>query len=245
MAWWKKHEKIETNVIVMLVLSLITVSIGGLIEIVPLYTIESTIERVKGVRPYTPLELAGRNIYIREGCYNCHSQQVRPFRDELERYGHYSLAAESMYDHPFQWGSKRTGPDLARVGGKYADVWHYKHMIDPREISPGSNMPPYPHLATWTVDFAGTAAKMRALRNVGVPYKAEQIQMSEQNAQAAATAIATGLANDAGVKVCETESDGCELVVNSRLVALIAYLQRLGKVPETKALATASGEAAR
>ena len=128
-------------------LTLITVSIGGLVEIVPLYTIESTIEQVEGVRPYSPLELAGRNIYIREGCYVCHSQMIRPFRDEVERYGHYSLAAESMYDHPFQWGSKRTGPDLARVGGKYSNDWHVAHMIDPRAVVPESVMPPYAFLA--------------------------------------------------------------------------------------------------
>jgi len=144
---------------------------------------------------------------------------------------------DSIFDHPFQWGSRRIGPDLARVGGKYADVWHYKHMIDPREISPGSNMPPYPHLKTETIDFASTEVKLRAMRNVGVPYKAEQIQTAEEDAQAAATAIAAGLARDAGVKVCDTPTEGCELLVNSRMVALIAYLQRLGRVPEAKSLA--------
>ena len=130
----------------LLVLTLITVSIGGIVEIAPLFTIESTIEKVEGVRPYTPLELLGRNIYIREGCYNCHSQMIRPFRDEAERYGHYSLAAESMYDHPFQWGSKRTGPDLARVGGKYSNEWHVAHLVDPRSVVPESIMPPYAFL---------------------------------------------------------------------------------------------------
>ena len=138
-----RHATIERNVFVLLVLSLITVAIGGLVEIVPLFTIETTIERVEGVRPYSPLELAGRNVYIREGCYTCHSQQVRPFRDEVERYGHYSLAAESMYDHPFQWGSKRTGPDLARVGGKYSNDWHVAHLIEPRAVVPGTVMPLY------------------------------------------------------------------------------------------------------
>jgi cytochrome c oxidase cbb3-type subunit 2 len=137
------HKRIETNSVLMLVLILLTVAIGGIVEIVPLYTIESTIEPVKGMRPYTPLELAGRNIYIREGCYVCHSQMVRPFRDETERYGHYSLAAESMYDHPFQWGSKRTGPDLARVGGKYSNEWQVAHLTDPRSVVPESIMPSY------------------------------------------------------------------------------------------------------
>ena len=141
-----RHEKIETNAILLTVLTLITVAIGGLVQIVPLFTIETTIERVEGIRPYSPLELMGRNIYIREGCYLCHSQQVRPFKDEVERYGHYSLAAESMYDHPFQWGSKRTGPDLARVGGKYSNDWHVAHLVDPRAVVPESVMPAYPFL---------------------------------------------------------------------------------------------------
>jgi len=200
-----------------------------------------SIRNTKNV-PYTPLELEGRDVFLSEGCYTCHSQMIRPFTWETARYGEVSTLDDSIFDHPFQWGSRRIGPDLARVGGKYADVWHYKHMIDPREISPGSNMPPYPHLASWTVDFSGTADKMRAMRSVGVPYKPEQIQTAEQNAQAAASAIANGLAKEAGVKVCESEGEGCELVVNSRLVALIAYLQRLGKVPEGEALATATEE---
>ena len=144
MGW---HKIFETRSLLLLVGILVTVSIGGIVEIVPLYTIESTIEEVEGVRPYTPLELMGRNIYIREGCYNCHSQMIRPFRDEVERYGHYSLAAESMYDHPFQWGSKRTGPDLARVGGKYSNEWHVAHFINPQALVQGSIMPQYPFLA--------------------------------------------------------------------------------------------------
>src|SRR5215218_2890868 len=141
MSLMRKHERIETSGILLIVLILVTVSIGGIVEIAPLFKIESTIEKVEGVRPYTPLELMGRNIYIREGCYSCHSQMVRPFRDEAERYGHYSLAAESMYDHPFQWGSKRTGPDLARVGGRYSDEWHVQHLKDPRAVVPESVMP--------------------------------------------------------------------------------------------------------
>ena len=140
------HAIIEKNVVILGVLTLLTVAIGGLVQIVPLFLVETTIERVEGIRPYTPLELMGRNIYVREGCYLCHSQMVRPFRDEAERYGHYSLAAESMYDHPFQWGSKRTGPDLARVGGKYSDDWQAAHLRSPRELVPASIMPPYAFL---------------------------------------------------------------------------------------------------
>ena len=173
-----KHATIEKNLVLMGVLILITVSIGGLAQIVPLFAVETTIERVQGIRPYTPLELAGRNIYVREGCYNCHSQQVRPFRDELERYGHYSLAAESMYDHPFQWGSKRTGPDLHRVGGKYSDQWQRDHLNNPRDLVPESNMPAYPWLLKNAVDADTMPAHMKALRAVGVPYTDEQISKS-------------------------------------------------------------------
>mgnify|MGYP003351590762 CR=1 FL=1 len=151
------HKKIETNATLLLVLSFLVVTIGGLVQITPLFYLENTIEKVDGMRPYAPLELAGRNIYIREGCYVCHSQMIRPFRDEVERYGHYSLAAESMYDHPFQWGSKRTGPDLARIGGKYPDSWHYNHMLDPRIMSPGSIMPNYPWLFDNKLDTSLTA----------------------------------------------------------------------------------------
>jgi cytochrome c oxidase cbb3-type subunit I/II len=194
-------------------------------------SVPETIRTTKNV-PYTPLELEGRDVFIREGCYTCHSQMIRPFTWEAARYGAVSTMDDSIFDHPFQWGSRRIGPDLARVGRKYADVWHYKHLIDPREISPGSNMPPYPHLATETIDFAQTPVKLRAMRNIGVPYRADQIQMAEENARAAATAIATGLADNAGISVCEEPADGCQLLVNSRLVALIAYLQRLGRVPE-------------
>src|SRR5690554_5177289 len=169
------HEKIEKNSILLLVLTLITVAIGGLVEIVPTFLIKSTIEDVKGVRPYTPLELAGRNIYVREGCYNCHSQMIRPFRDEVERYGHYSLAAESMYDRPFQWGSKRTGPDLARLGGRYSDDWHVQHMIDPRAVVPESIMPSYAFLMNRVIDGQHVEDLLRTYRLVGVPYTDEMI----------------------------------------------------------------------
>ena len=170
-----KHVLLERNATLLLVGSLLVVTVGGIVEIAPLFYLENTIEKVDGVRPYSPLELTGRDIYIREGCYVCHSQMIRPMRDEVERYGHYSLAAESMYDHPFQFGSKRTGPDLARVGGRYSDEWHRAHLNNPRDVVPESNMPGYPWLATNHVDENGTAARMRGLRAVGVPYTDEDI----------------------------------------------------------------------
>lgn len=173
------HGKLERNSILMVVCILIVVSIGGLVELAPLFYLESTIEKVKGMRPYTPLELAGRNIYIREGCYNCHSQMVRPLRDEIERYGHYSLAAESMYDHPFQWGSKRTGPDLARVGGKYSDEWHSTHLTDPRSLVPESVMPGYPFLAEAKMAEMDMGRHLAANSAVGVPYTAEMIASAQ------------------------------------------------------------------
>ncbi|MBL8337603.1 MAG: cytochrome-c oxidase, cbb3-type subunit II [Rhodoferax sp.] len=174
------HEKIETNNFLMIVLILIVLLIGGLVEIVPLFFQKSTTEPIKGVQPYTPLQLAGRDIYIREGCYNCHSQMIRPFRAETLRYGHYSVAGESVYDHPFQWGSKRTGPDLARVGGKYNDEWHRTHLNNPRDLVPESNMPAYPWLERNLVDAASLPAHMRALRTVGVPYTDEQIAKASE-----------------------------------------------------------------
>ena len=174
------HEKIETNNFLMIVLILIVLLIGGLVEIVPLFFQKATPEPIKGVQPYTPLQLAGRDIYIREGCYNCHSQMIRPFRAETLRYGHYSVAGESVYDHPFQWGSKRTGPDLARVGGKYNDEWHRTHLNNPRDLVPESNMPAYPWLERNLVDAASLPAHMRALRTVGVPYTDEQIAKASE-----------------------------------------------------------------
>nr|WP_295075668.1 cytochrome-c oxidase, cbb3-type subunit II [uncultured Roseateles sp.] len=165
------HEKIETSNFLMIALVLATVIVGGAIEIVPLFFQRSTTEATPGLKPYTPLQLAGRDVYIREGCYNCHSQMIRPFRSETLRYGHYSMAGEFVYDHPFQWGSKRTGPDLHRVGGKYSDEWHRIHMTNPRDLVPESNMPAYPWLAKAMLDPAELAPKMRALRTVGVPYQ--------------------------------------------------------------------------
>ncbi|MCZ8132422.1 MAG: cytochrome-c oxidase, cbb3-type subunit II [Steroidobacteraceae bacterium] len=199
-----KHEKIEKNVGLLGVLTAIAISVGGLVEIVPLYFTGQVTQPAPGVQPYTALQLEGRDVYIREGCYNCHSQMIRPLRAETERYGHYSLAGESVYDHPFQFGSKRTGPDLARVGGRYSDEWHRVHLIDPRDVVPESNMPGYPWLAENAVDASRTAAKMSALRAVGVPYTDEQI--------AAAAAEVEG----------RTEMD-----------ALIAYLQGLGTASKT------------
>jgi cytochrome c oxidase cbb3-type subunit 2 len=169
------HEKIETNVFLLIVLTLLTVSVGGLVEIVPLFYQKSTTEPVQGLKPYNALQLAGRDVYRREGCYNCHSQMIRPFRAETLRYGPYSVAGEFVYDHPFQWGSKRTGPDLARVGGRYNDEWHRAHLINPRDLVPESNMPGYPWLASATIDATQLQANMRALRRVGVPYTDEEI----------------------------------------------------------------------
>jgi cytochrome c oxidase cbb3-type subunit II len=234
-SFWSKHKIFEKNPILLVLGVLLVISIGGLVEIAPLFYLQSTIERVQGVRPYTPLELAGRAIYVREGCYNCHSQMIRPLRDEVERYGPYSLAAESMYDKPFQWGSKRTGPDLARVGGKYSDEWQLRHLIDPRAVVPQSIMPGYPFLAETELRFDDIAAQMRANRLGGVPYSAQMIeaaaadvrtQMNPEspalsafqsrypNAQARAPAVAANRI---------TEAD-----------ALIAYLQMLGTLVDFK-----------
>ena len=167
-----KHEWIETNVGLLLVLTMLAISVGGLVEIAPLFFIDKTVEKVAGVRPYTPLEQRGRDIYQREGCFLCHSQMIRPFRDEKLRYGHYSLAAESQYDHPFQWGSKRTGPDLARVGNKYSNEWQVQHLIAPRSMVPESVMPNYPWLLSTPLDISDVALRLKALRSVGVPYSA-------------------------------------------------------------------------
>ncbi|MGK2923911.1 MAG: cytochrome-c oxidase, cbb3-type subunit II, partial [Methyloceanibacter sp.] len=172
---WAKHQIFEKSSIVLLIGILVVVAIGGLVEIAPLFWLSSTIEKVQGMRPYTPLELVGRDIYIREGCYTCHSQMIRSLKDEVERYGHYSLAAESMYDHPFQGGSKRTGPDLARVGGKYSDEWHRAHMVDPRSVVPESVMPGYPFLAQRELDYDDISERLRVNATVGVPYTEEMI----------------------------------------------------------------------
>jgi cytochrome c oxidase cbb3-type subunit 2 len=224
-----KQEAFEKNSILLLVGILVMVAIGGLVEIVPLFYLESTIEKVQGMRPYTPLELAGRNIYIREGCYNCHSQMIRPFRDEAERYGHYSLAAESMYDHPFQWGSKRTGPDLARVGGRYSDDWHVAHMIDPRSVVPESIMPGYPFLRDRPLEVADIAAHLSANRAVGVPYSDEMIEAAPADLKAQVYPDSEGAEAllQRYPKVQVRDFDGNPALL-SELDALIAYLQMLG-----------------
>lgn len=193
------HEKVETNSFLMIVLIVITVAFGGLVEIVPLFFQKTTTEPIAGLKPYTALEVAGRDVYIREGCYNCHSQMIRPFRAETLRYGHYSVAGEFVYDHPFQWGSKRTGPDLHRVGGRYSDEWHRIHLINPRDLVPESIMPAYPWLETTAVDAESLAPNMTALKRVGVPYSDDEIKNAASEVQG------------------KTELD-----------ALIAYLQVLG-----------------
>jgi cytochrome c oxidase cbb3-type subunit 2 len=227
-----KHETFEKNSIVLLIAILITVSIGGLIQIAPLFWVDSTIEQVKGMRAYTPLEQAGRDIYIREGCYGCHSQMIRTLRDEVERYGHYSLAAESMYDHPFQWGSKRTGPDLARVGGKYSDQWHAEHMINPRAVVPESIMPGYPWLAREKLDTADAEARMRTLRTLGVPYSDEMIANAAKDLKAQIEPDTRG-ARDLTKRYPKARAakfDGNPGAEPSELDALIAYLQVLGQM---------------
>jgi cytochrome c oxidase cbb3-type subunit 2 len=227
-----KHATIERNTILLAVLTLLTVAIGGLVEIVPLFTIQTTIERVEGMRPYSPLELTGRNIYIREGCYVCHSQQIRPLRDEVERYGHYSLAAESMYDHPFQWGSKRTGPDLARVGGKYSNEWHVAHLIEPRAVVPQSIMPSYAFLAQKPLDTKDIADHLKALRVVGVPYSDEMLAQAraDMKVQAEADGDTEGLlARYPKAAVGDLDGDPSKL---TEMDALVAYLQMLGRLVE-------------
>ncbi len=222
-----RHEVFEKNVLFLLVGILIVVAIGGLVEIVPLYTIESTIEKVGGMRPYSPLELMGRNIYIREGCYVCHSQQIRPFRDEVERYGHYSLAAESMYDHPFQWGSERTGPDLARVGGKYSNDWHVAHLNNPRSVVPESIMPTYAFLNR-PLHFGDIADHLRTLRTVGVPYTDEEIADAKADLEAQATPGADTKGILARYPKAKTgDFDGNPNTI-TEMDALTAYLQMLG-----------------
>jgi cytochrome c oxidase cbb3-type subunit I/II len=212
------HRWIEKRPVMMLVISLIVVAIGGLIEIVPTFLIKSNIPTIASVKPYTPLELQGRDIYVREGCYTCHSQMVRPFRDEVARYGEYSKAGEFVYDHPFQWGSKRTGPDLARVGGKYPDSWHYNHMMDPRIMSPGSIMPQYTWLLDNDIDTTITPAKIRAMQTLGVPYPEGYDKIANRDLMTQANSIRINL-----------KIDKIQTPANKEIVALIAYLQRLGK----------------
>lgn len=235
MAFLDQHKKLERNVSLLFVFSLVAVLIGGIVEIVPLFYVKNTIEKVEGMRPYTPLELAGRNIYVREGCYLCHSQMIRPFRDEVERYGHYSLAAESMYDHPFQWGSKRTGPDLARVGGRYSDEWHVQHLINPQSVVPESIMPSYSFLKKATVDSKSFADHLKANRAVGVPYSDAMIENAgaDLNAQANPDANTSGL-EERYAKISMRDFDGDPTHV-SEMDALVAYLQMLGTLVDLEA----------
>jgi len=231
---WKRHELFEKNSILLIIGILIVVAIGGLIEIVPLFYLKSTIETVEGMRPYTPLELAGRNIYVREGCYLCHSQMVRPMRDEVERYGHFSLAAESMYDHPFQWGSKRTGPDLARVGGKYSDEWHRDHLKDPRSVVPTSIMPAYAFLDR-PLEFDAIAADLKANRAIGVPYTDEMVAKARADVMIQASADDAALAEfqKRYPNATARDFDGDPKRV-TELDALVAYLQMLGTLVDFK-----------
>ena len=231
------HGRLERNVTMLGIFAFIAVAIGGIVEIAPLFWIDNTIEKVEGVRPYTPLELAGRNIYMREGCYNCHSQMVRPFRDEVERYGHYSLAAESMYDHPFQWGSKRTGPDLARVGGRYSDEWHVQHLKDPRAVVPESIMPGYAFLAERELKTGDMRADLMALSRVGVPYTKEAIEAA--NADLAAQADPDAEAADLLTRYPKAQArdfDGNPGKLTES-DALVAYLQMLGTLVDFEAAA--------
>lgn len=211
------HRWLESKVLLFGILVLIAISIGGAVEIIPMFLVAGQVPKIPGLKPYSPLELEGRDIYIREGCYLCHSQMIRPFRSETERYGPYSKAGEFVYDHPFQWGSERQGPDLARVGGKYPDSWHYMHMRDPRSVSPGSIMPDYPWLYTNTLDVSTLRTKMRVLRELGVPYTDQQIQNAPRDLKEQADQIVARL------KAAHIKANP-----NKEIVALIAYLQDLG-----------------
>ncbi len=237
MSLWNKHAIFEKNSIILLLGVIVMISFGGLVEIAPLFYLKSTIEQVKGVRVYTPLELAGRNIYLREGCYNCHSQMIRPLRDEVERYGHYSLAAESMFDKPFQWGSKRTGPDLARVGGKYSDEWQFRHLVNPRDVVPQSIMPGYPYLARVDLDAADISQHMKVQSFTGVPYTEEMIANATKDLRAQINPddpAASGLEKRYG-KVNVRKFDGSANAAKlTEADALIAYLQVLGTMVDFK-----------
>ena len=227
MALLDHHKIIEKNATLLLVFSFLVVTIGGIVQIAPLFYLENTIEKVEGMRPYTPLELTGRDIYVREGCYTCHSQMIRPMRDEVERYGHYSLAAESMYDHPFQWGSKRTGPDLARVGGRYSDEWHVDHLVNPQSVVPESIMPGYGFLLNRPLDAKYIGDRLVADRRVGVPYTDDMIAEARADflAQADPDADSSGL--EERYPDVQQRNFDCQPGV-SEMDALVAYLQVLG-----------------
>ncbi len=233
----ESHKKLERNVTLLGLFAFLAVTVGGIVEIAPLFWIDNTIEKVKGMRPYTPLEQAGRDIYIREGCYVCHSQMIRPFRDEVERYGHYSLAAESMYDHPFQWGSKRTGPDLARVGGRYSDEWHVQHLTDPRSVVPESIMPPYAFLKEHDLDAGDMTAELTALYRVGVPYSKKDLEQANADLRSQADPEADNadlLKRYPKAQVRDFDGDPTRL---TEMDAVIAYLQVLGTMVDVNSAA--------
>jgi cytochrome c oxidase cbb3-type subunit 2 len=233
----ERHKKIERNVGLLGLFAFLAVIVGGIVEIAPLFWIDNTIEKVRGMRPYTPLEQAGRDIYVREGCYTCHSQMIRPFRDEVERYGHYSLAAESMYDHPFQWGSKRTGPDLARVGGRYSDAWHVQHLIDPRSVVPESVMPPYAFLAAKDLDQGDMSAELTALSRTGVPYSQEAIAKANEDLKAQADPDAESadlIKRYPKAQARDFDGNPAQL---TEMDALVAYLQVLGTMVDVNSAA--------
>jgi cytochrome c oxidase cbb3-type subunit I/II len=221
------HRWIERRPVQLLVVSLVVVIIGGVVEFVPTFLVKSNIPTISSVKPYTPLELQGRDIYIKEGCYNCHSQMIRPFRHETERYGEYSKAGEFVYDHPFQWGSKRTGPDLQREGGRNPDSWHFKHMYEPSWITTGSIMPAYPWLFHDNIDIASTEAKINAMRTLGVPYEDGYEKIAVKDLQTQAKEITTVLMQDDDVKKL-IKTEGIDNIEQKDIIALIAYLQRLG-----------------
>jgi len=226
---WKQHAWLERHSLLLIIGIIVVISIGGIVEISPLFYLESTIEKVQGIRPYTPLELEGRDVYIAEGCVGCHSQMIRPLRDEVERYGHYSLAAESMYDHPFLWGSKRTGPDLARVGGKYSDGWQRDHLTNPRAVVPESVMPPYAFLAKQDLDYRDVQAKLKTMKALGVPYTDDMIANAKADLETQANdqVSGAGLVKRYGAKINQRDFDGNPDRI-TKMDALIAYLQMLG-----------------
>jgi cytochrome c oxidase cbb3-type subunit 2 len=241
MSFLDKHSILERNATLLLAGSFLVVTIGGIVEIAPLFYLENTIEKVDGMRPYSPLELAGRDIYVREGCYVCHSQMIRPFRDEVERYGHYSLAAESMYDHPFQWGSKRTGPDLARVGDRYSNAWHVQHLTEPRSVVPESIMPSYSFLKDTPLNIRNFSTHLTANARVGVPYSDEMIASADADitAQADPDADTTALlARYPKAKIGDFDGDPKAL---TEMDALVAYLQMLGTLVDFSTYDEAAG----
>ncbi|MDE1467750.1 cytochrome-c oxidase, cbb3-type subunit II [Aurantiacibacter sp. D1-12] len=239
MSMTERHKKLERNITLLAVCTFITVAIGGLVQITPLFYLDNTIEEVDGMRPYTPLELAGRDIYVREGCYVCHSQMIRPFRDEIERYGHYSLAAESMYDRPFQWGSKRTGPDLARVGGRYSDEWHVQHLINPQAVVPESIMPTYAFLADTTLNVNDPSANLATLQTLGVPYTDEDVTQAMadlilQGSEFPGAGLADFNARYPNAQARDFDGDPDRL---TEMDALVAYLQMLGTLVDVDSAA--------